>query len=319
MKIVKKLFTGFLIFLIVASLAAIVYVLQWEEPAIVKPAKEAKQTSRLQKVLPEAEKDKKAGDKPADLSRKPGKDKQSDVVASIGKLPLPLRQVAIIIDDIGNDLQPVKNLLKIDAAITFAVMPLCPHSREAAESLHAANREILLHLPMEPKSYPREKPGNGALFTEMNEKEIVFQLNKDLAAVPYVVGVNNHMGSKFMDDEEKLRLVFEVLKKKNMFFVDSRTTPDSKAYPASQKTGLPFASRKIFLDNNHNYKDIYKIINQIAGDTQAGDVSPIIIIGHPHPETIRAIRDGVRIFREKGINIVPVSQLIKNKAPRRSS
>jgi uncharacterized protein len=227
--------------------------------------------------------------------------------------------VAIIIDDIGNDLGPVRALLKIDAEITFAVLPLCTHTLDAAETLHAAHREILLHLPMEPESYPREKPGNGALFTDMNDKELLFQIDKDLASVPYISGVNNHMGSKFMEDEEKLRLIFDRFKKKNLFFIDSRTTPNSKAAAASEKTGLPLASRKIFLDNSRNYKEIYKILGDIARDTEAGDYSSVIIIGHPYPETIRAIKDATQILRGKGVVIVPVSRLIKDKVRQGSS
>ena len=78
--------------------------------------------------------------------------------------------------------------------------------------------KLLLHLPMEPLSYPKEKPGTGALFTDMNDEEIVFQLEKNLASVPYVSGVNNHMGSKFMADEEKLMPVFKQLKKEGFVF-----------------------------------------------------------------------------------------------------
>jgi len=317
MKLLKRLFTGLTIFLIIVSIAAIIYVLQWEEePAGIKPTKkEAKQAEQSKAVLPKAEKDKPVKELPG-IS---GKEKEKIVVSKVGKTPLSLRQVAIIIDDIGNDLRSVRDLLKIDAEITFAVLPLCSHTRDAAETLHNAHREILLHLPMEPKSYPREKPGNGALFTDMNDKELLFQLDKDLASVPYISGVNNHMGSKFMGEEEKLELVFDILKKRNLFFIDSRTTPDSKASSASEKTGLPLASRKIFLDNSRDYKEIYKILTKIAQDTEAGDVSPVIIIGHPHPETIRAIKDATQVFRAKGVTIVPVSRLIKNKASQGSS
>lgn len=300
---------GLLIFLIIASIAAIIYVVQWEEPAGIKlPPQEAKQ-SRID--LPQAQKEKTIKDAPIVPRKEPQKEKEKIVVSKIGKIPQPLRQVAIIIDDIGNDLGPVRELLKIDAEITFAILPLCSHTRDAAETLHAAHREILLHLPMEPASYPQEKPGQGALFTDMNEKELLFQLDKDLAAVPYISGVNNHMGSKFMGDEEKLKLIFARLKGKNLFFIDSRTTPNSKALAASEKSGLPLASRKIFLDNNRDYKEIYKILAGIARDTEAGDVSPIIIIGHPHPETIRAIKDATKILLEKGAMIVPVSKLVK--------
>ncbi len=313
MKLLKRLLTGLLIFLIILSIVAIIYILQWkEEPVGIKlPPKEAKQAEQLRIGLPQVQKETPVKETPIVPRKEPQKEKEKIVISKIGKTPLPLRQVAIIIDDIGHDLGPVKELLKINAEITFAILPLCSHTRDAAEAVHAAHREILLHIPMEPASYPREKPGKGALFTDMNENELLFQLDKNLAAVPYISGVNNHMGSKFMADEEKLKFIFDRLKAKNLFFIDSRTTPDSKALTAAEKSGLPMAARKIFLDNNRDYKAIYKILAGVARDTEAGDVSPIIIIGHPHPETIRAIKDATKILREKGAVIVPVSELIK--------
>lgn len=287
MGLFKRLFTISLIFLIVVLIAGIIYVLLQKEPSVIKePKKETKQVEPRKAVTPKKEKAK-------PLSPK----------------TLPLRQVAIIIDDIGYDLKPVKELLKINADLTFAILPLCSHTREAAEMFHQAHRETLLHLPMEPVSYPREKPGNGALFTDMNDEELVFQLEKDIAAVPYISGVNNHMGSKFMMDEKKLTLVFNKLKKNNLFFVDSRTSTDDKAFVTAEKVGLPVAARNIFLDNSRDYNEIYNNLINIA--KKDGDVSPMILIGHPYPETIRAIIDAMKELREKRISIVPVSQLIK--------
>ena len=104
--------------------------------------------------------------------------------------------------------------MRIEAPIAFAILPYTPHAREAARLLHAAGKEILLHLPMEPRSYPAENPGAGALFVDMDEGEIRRQIEADLAAVPYVSGVNNHMGSRFMEDEAGLAVVMEELRKK---------------------------------------------------------------------------------------------------------
>ncbi len=154
MKLLKRLWTGLLLFMIILSLAAIIYVLQWkEEPAGIKlPPQEAKQAEQSRMGLPQAQKGKTAKEAPVVPLRVPQKEKEKIVVAKIGKTPLPLRQVAIIIDDIGNDPGSVRELLKIDAEITFAILPLCSHTIDAAETVHAAHREILLHLPMEPAS-----------------------------------------------------------------------------------------------------------------------------------------------------------------------
>lgn len=290
MKLQKRIFPAVLIFLIVLTVAGIIYVLLQEEPSVVKePTKETK------KVVP-----RKAAVVPKKEKAKPALPKA-----------VSLRHVAIIIDDIGYDLKQIQELLRINADITFAVLPLCPHSRDAAEMFHKANKETLLHLPMEPVSYPREKPGQGALFTDMSNEEIVLQLEKNIAAVPHISGVNNHMGSKFMMDEKKLTLVFNILKKKKLFFVDSRTTSDTKTIVAAKKAGLPVALRNIFLDNNRDYNKIYNILIGVA--KKNGDNSPVIIIGHPYPETIRAVSDAVKVLKEKEIAIVPVSRIIKKQ------
>jgi polysaccharide deacetylase 2 family uncharacterized protein YibQ len=300
----KRFSTGLVISLIAISVAAIIYaVLFQEEPVDLKPPKV---------IPPKAAEEKHVQETAVPQKTEPVKQKEKIVVAKIEKIPLPYKQISIIIDDIGYDLGPVRELLKIDADITFAILPLCSHSRESAEMLHQARRETLLHLPMEPNSYPKERPGDGALFTAMNSEELIFQLEKDLASVPYVSGVNNHMGSKFMVDEDKLVLVFNKLKKKKLFFVDSRTTAGTKASAAAEKVNIQMASRKVFIDNDRDYNEIYKKLLEIAQNSS--DVSPVIIIGHPYPETIRAIKDATRVLRQKGILIVPVSKLINGKS-----
>jgi polysaccharide deacetylase 2 family uncharacterized protein YibQ len=284
MKLFKRIFTATVIFLIVISIAGIIYVLQFqEEPSVIKePKKETKQI-KTRKATPGS------------------KEKLLPITSA------PLRKVAIIVDDIGGNLNAVKELLEINADLTFALLPFQAHTREAAEMFHKANKETLLHLPMEPVSYPREKPGEGALFTDMNDEELVLQLKKNIADVPYISGVNNHMGSKFMTDEKKLILIFNELKKKKLFFVDSRTSNDTKAYAAAKKTGLQIAERKIFIDNNRDYNKIYANLINITKDN---DVSPRIIIGHPYPETIRALKEATKVLHDKGVSIVPVSEIV---------
>jgi polysaccharide deacetylase 2 family uncharacterized protein YibQ len=141
----------------------------------------------------------------------------------------------------------------------------------------------------------------------MSDEELLLQLKKNIADVPYISGVNNHMGSKFMTDEKKLILIFNELKKKKLFFVDSRTSNDTKAYAAAKKTGIQIAERKTFIDNNRDYNKIYANLINITKDN---DVSPRIIIGHPYPETIRALKEATKVLQDKGVSIVPVSEIV---------
>ncbi|MGO9137329.1 MAG: divergent polysaccharide deacetylase family protein [Syntrophales bacterium] len=227
------------------------------------------------------------------------------------KISQARKRVAILIDDIGYDLSPLYELLKIDASLTFAILPHYAHSVDAANILHGANREILLHLPMEPHAFPDVNPGRGALLMSMSDRQIEEEVDKDLDAIPYLSGVNNHMGSKFMEDEAKLDIVFREIKKRSLFFVDSRTTPLSKGPDIARKLGLRFVSRKIFIDNDHDYRKIFRNLTNLSGGEFSDESEAVVMIGHPHVKTIQALKEAIPVLKARGIDVVPVSALVR--------
>jgi polysaccharide deacetylase 2 family uncharacterized protein YibQ len=252
----------------------------------------------------------------ADLAQEHGEDKEATGEKAPVRTPdFPPRHsdreegkraIAIIIDDIGFTLAPVEKLLSIDAPLAFAVLPYTPHAKAAAEMIHRQGREILLHIPMEPRS-GKNKPGPGALFRNMTATDLRKQLDDDLAVVPYVAGVNNHMGSAFMEDEEKLQVVLTELQKKGLFFIDSRTTAASRAENLARKTGIRFAARRLFLDNDQELGLIFKnLLDYIENNN-----SSLVVIGHPYPGTVAALKEAVPLLQSRGIRIVPPSQLVE--------
>jgi polysaccharide deacetylase 2 family uncharacterized protein YibQ len=225
--------------------------------------------------------------------------------------PLPTetkqyKQVAIIIDDIGFDLSVLRRLANIPAPIAFAVIPYTPHAAEAAEFLYKRKREILLHLPMEPLSYPKVSPGAGALMVNMDKSQIIKQLREDLTAVPHASGVNNHMGSRFMEDPSRLKIVMEELETRGLYFIDSRTSPHSLGKEAASQAGIRFAERNIFIDHKPGYEAAIQTLRKISSpDKRNGN--PQLLIGHPHVDTIRAIEDIMPAWEKEGIRVVDVT------------
>ncbi len=216
-------------------------------------------------------------------------------------------KIAIVIDDIGYNLWSANELLGMDVPITLSILPHCPYSTEVAERAHRAGREFILHLPMEPSDYPEKNPGEGALLTCMSNNELRHQLEKNLKSVPHASGVNNHMGSRFMADEKKLEVVMKKLKEKNLFFVDSYTTKNTKGQKIAKEIGLKFAGRDVFIDNNSDFTDTLGILKKTID--RRGHWQTLIIIGHPYKSTILAIKETIPQFKAKGIEIVPLSDL----------
>lgn len=216
-------------------------------------------------------------------------------------------QIVIIIDDIGYDRQVAMDLCLLDSNLTFSVLPFSPYGLSIAEKLSAKGAQLMLHLPMEPVQYPKVNPGPGALFSSMTPDKLLAQLRKDLNQVPGIVGVNNHMGSRLTADSDKMNQIFTILKKKELFFIDSRTSPTSQGEASARLFKLKFAQRDIFLDNSQN---IPYIRGQFARLIKiARKHGTAIGIGHPYKVTLEALK--IELPKLKGkIRIVPASQLV---------
>jgi hypothetical protein len=223
------------------------------------------------------------------------------------------RKIAIIIDDIGYDNRIIPALAELPAPIAFAVLPFTPHAASAANGLHAAGKEILLHLPMEPHSYPADNPGKGALFTNMTAETIQRQLAAALAGVPHASGVTNHMGSRFMEDQAGMAIVMESLAGRGLFFVDSLTTPTSRGQEAAAKAGVRFAARSAFIDHLPHVGAVFERLTHLPQGEESG-TAPLLLIGHPRTETIRALRAALPIWEEQGIGVISVAAFLAETA-----
>ena len=227
------------------------------------------------------------------------------------------KKIAILIDDIGYDTGALRRLLAIEAPLAFSVLPRLPHSRSSAEAVHRAGKEVLLHLPMEPHGYPDRDPGRGALFVSMTAREIRKTLEENMKSVPRAEGVNNHMGSKFMEEREPLRVVLDVLRGRGFYFVDSVTTDASVARELAAEQNLRFAPRDLFIDDAED-RGWARIHLERLLETRS-EWNELLLIGHPYPETVAALEEMIPRFQSRGIEFVPLSALVENRQGRRSN
>jgi polysaccharide deacetylase 2 family uncharacterized protein YibQ len=218
-------------------------------------------------------------------------------------------QVAIVIDDLGWNLEAARALLALDVPLSFAILPNAPYRTAIAQEARRRGRDILLHLPMEPYKYPHVDPGQPALLSTMNTSELAAEVEVALAALPPVVGVNNHMGSRLTEDRNAMRAVMQRIKRHNLFFLDSRTSQKSLASQVVREMGVRTAERQVFLDNETETTKIHRQLDQLA--TLARVRGHAIGIGHPHPETVQALLHALPKLQQAGIEIVPISRLVQ--------
>lgn len=188
------------------------------------------------------------------------------------------KQVALIIDDFGNNMKGTEEMLHLPIAFTAAVMPFMPSTKQDGELAHKLGHDVIVHMPMEPKQGNPKWLGPGAILTSMTDAEIRKRVEAAIDDVPYAIGMNNHMGSKVTGDERVMRIVLQVCKERGLFFIDSHTNYHTIAPRVARELGVPMAENQMFLDDQTTIAHITGQVRKLEELLQKHDRA--IVIGH---------------------------------------
>ena len=224
-------------------------------------------------------------------------------------LPMDQRpMVAIIIDDIGYDMDLAKRFLALDTALTCAVLPYSVYYRQIAQLARKEGHEVMLHQPMEPNEYPMIDPGPGALLSVMTPDERIQQLNANIDLIPGICGVNNHMGSKTTTMSDEMNQVFTVLKKRGLFFIDSRTTAATVSLSSARLFKVPFAERDVFLDHVRKASEIRAQVEHLVNIAEVHGKA--LGIGHPYEITYQVLKKALPDMKKR-VRLIPASEIVE--------
>jgi len=219
-----------------------------------------------------------------------------------GHKPIQAR-AAFVIDDVAYETASMDRFVSLRVPLTFAILPREKHSGELARKATALHYPVMLHLPMEPKDAVHNNPGPSALLLKMTDAELKSQFDRDADSVPNIVGINNHMGSAFTENEPRMKLVLGWVKKRNLYFLDSRTTGRSTGCRAAGSVGVPCLANQTFLDNADDVKSIEAQLDLVM--RLALKRGQTIAIGHyRRKHLVQALLEKIPEFRSRGIQIV---------------
>jgi len=218
-----------------------------------------------------------------------------------------LPRVAIIIDDIGYDRGLARKFMAFKVPLTFSVLPDSPFGDTLVKEIKAHGLELMLHQPMEPQEYPSVNPGPGALLSTMTADELIAQLERNLDQFPGVRGINNHMGSQLTTESSRMYQVFSVIKKRGLYFIDSRSTADTICRPSAHMFQVPFAERDIFLDHFQEAAFMRKQFRLLA--KEARKHGQAVAIAHPHRLTVKIFKEMLPEL-QKQVQLVPASEIV---------
>lgn len=217
--------------------------------------------------------------------------------------------VAIVIDDMGVDMFRSNKILNIPEIYTVSFLTYAPNLQSQIDFAKTKEKEVLLHVPMEAVNNIYDY-GPEVLTTKDSRAMNLKLLDSMLERVSGYMGINNHMGSKFTADLALLSGVIEELAKRGLSFLDSKTTPYSKADEIVSHIKLPYASRDVFLDDSNKLEDIEESLQKLEKIAKKRGFA--VAIGHPRDNTIKALENWLPTLKKSGITSVPLSYIIDN-------
>ena len=216
-------------------------------------------------------------------------------------------ELAIILDDLGSDPAAAEAIFALPYPLTISVLPNHEHSAEIANEALRRGYQVMLHLPMQ--SVANEKPETQELHPGMPVAGIATTVEQFLDTVPGALGVNNHQGSQATADSQLMSGLMPVLSDHHLYYVDSRTTAATVAYDTARNFGVRSAYRNVpFLDDVPELAAVRKQIELAL--RVAHEKGEAIAIGHPHPATLKALKEVLPQAQVEGVRLVFVSELV---------
>ena len=235
---------------------------------------------------------------------------KGDIKFQVKREHSKIKKIALILDDAGNNLGLAEDVLKLPFNVTLSVIPFTPFDRETADMVRKYKKELFLHLPMEPKSYPNTDPGKGAILLNTPESLVEIIVKKDAERIGKIDGSNNHMGSALTENTVKMQQVFRYLKGYTDTFVDSHTSKNSVAYDVCREYMKYCGRNMIFIDNVNDYNYIKSKINE--GVEMLKNEDSLIMIGHLRPITVEVVKKYIPELLNEKVQFTKVKEVLSN-------
>ncbi len=222
--------------------------------------------------------------KSTDLRKEEGEEIVEEAAVKVKVEEKP--KIVIVIDDMGISKKRSYDIMSLNAPLTLSFLTYSKNLDKYFEELEGSEFEVMAHIPMEAKTKFDEAPDTLYVSekNEVIEKEFIKMLEK-FDAIKFV---NNHTGSLFTENKDKMNVVMKVLKEKKIGFLDSKTSAKSVAKSVAEKHKVEYFSRNVFLDNKNDFEYIMGQLKQTERIAKKNGYA--IAIAHPKSQTYNALK-----------------------------
>ena len=224
-------------------------------------------------------------------------------------------RIALLFGGIGLSERDSEDALHaLPSAVSFAVSAYAAKPEHLLDDIRAGGHEFLLALPMEPRNYPADDPGNQALLVDappgQNAKRLDWSLSRFAGYAGVTNAADNGMRGEHFAASPLIGGVLRDLARRGLFYIGADAARPPEAPPAMVARGID-----LVLDEPAVRTEIDAKLAKL--ESLARERGAVIgLATMPRPVTIDRIATWTAGLSQRGIALVPVSAVAALPASR---
>lgn len=221
-------------------------------------------------------------------------------------------RLALVMYGFGEDAAAADSFFAMHAPFAVAVVPGGKEGDRTLDRARERQREIVLHLPLEPINYPQINPGPGTILVSMSPRRITDIVRKHLGRAGAVTAVANHMGSLATQDMTVMTALYRELKRRNIAFLHMTPAPGAVCKPLAADMGINYGEPDEVVDREARADDV-KALDRRWDDIlkEARARGHLVVMMRATPLTKRWLSRALSAKRLGGVDIVPLAALLE--------
>lgn len=221
-------------------------------------------------------------------------------------------RLALVLYGFGEEVAEADSFFALPAPFTVAVVPGTKSSQRVLRHAREREREVVLHLPLEPLNYPHINPGPGTLLVSMNPRRISATVRRYLDEAGTVAAVANHMGSLATQDMTVMTAVYRELKRRHVTFLHVAPAAGAVCKSLAADMGVRYAQMDAVLDGEARQADARALDRRWnALLKEAHERGRMVVMLRATPTSRRWLPRALALKRLDGVSLVPLASLLE--------
>jgi uncharacterized protein len=227
----------------------------------------------------------------------------------------PAPRLALVLFGFGDDLDAARRAFDLPVPFAVAIAPGTPSSSAMFRAAREKQREVVLHIPLEPVNYPQLDPGPGTLLVTMKPDRVTGTVRRWLDQAGPVLGVANHMGSLATQDMTLMGAVYRELKRRHLPFIHVQPAAGAVCRSLAAEMGVIYDEPDAVLDLEARAKTPKALDQRWDGIlAQARTRTRTAVWVRVTPLTREWLQRATTVKRLGGVDLAPLSGVIRRPA-----